>query len=212
LLVGLLAHFINFAMTRGTVRGEVAVPFLYCVTYCLLLVPIAATRWMGRWRIGLWPPQGEVSPHRQFRLRSLLFAVTAVAVFLAVGRATAMPMRWPPDSRGWEQLVAEGAVISGILAGCQLVMLPIVGAVLAARQRTRFLVAWLLITGPTAALFALVTGISRSRDIRFLVAIVLGATCSIIINSAILRWCGFRLLRESKPGETSQETVDAMVG
>ncbi len=196
ILLGLLAHFCNFATAPIKAAGDLETVIVLGGTYLALHPLILAVRWLSGLRIAVPGASRDHVPVRQFHLRQLLAMVTVAAVFLALVRLTAVQTLWPDTANVWVELITEMSLVGGSIALAFLGLLPFVGAVLALRGRLWYLACGLVGTAAGMGFILWITGPNRLEDVRVMCLMATGVLLSLLVNLWVLRWCGVRLVRD----------------
>jgi hypothetical protein len=154
-----------------------------------------------RWRIeNTRPSQAGPTATNQFSIKYLLVLTAASAVMLAIGRALVSSMD-VSDYPSWRDIVGLIARIWVIfLAMVPAIVVPIVA--LSSRPTFRMILGTIASSG-VLALVAIETIIlldapSRSNVTRQVVLVQLGAVLASFASALVLRFAGYRLVRQSK--------------
>jgi hypothetical protein len=197
-LVGLLAHFANFASVQHHDQGygESSLLIIWAEAYLFLLLPLTILRWPCGWRMQMPQAPTRGRGTHQFRLRGLMGAVTAVGVVLAIFRITAVPMHFSERVKPAATVVAETLLTGSVIAVCLLGLLPLVGLVLATSKRRWYAIGSLVGIAASVSFLAWLTTPGTIREDLDLAIICSGVVVSVLLSLWSLRWCGFRLVRE----------------
>jgi len=206
-LTTLLAYTIAFGNLRVD-PSTIAYVLIYPLLYTAYLLPAFVAARLRRWRVVPTLSGGRLI-HGQFSLYGLLVAVTVVALTLAIGRWIAMLGQWPATWADWGRFVMQMNVdLVPLTVGC-LPVLACTAFVLSPGSRGRLALAC---SGSLAAGLA-VSVLSRLALSRVFPIPVyfeyfvlfachaLGLYGSAVVSLLVVRWCGFRLVRDAaRPG------------
>jgi len=198
--IAILALLVNLGGTSLGVSSNLAVVgAFFVVPFLFLQPPLFALRWWRRWRIALHDKAPAAGARRmQFSLRWLLAVATGVCVVLAVARWTYVPGSWPSRAPDWWSLVEDVCLVALVIGGLSLAALPLVGAAMGTVRRGGSLgLAAIGLVAAAGFLYWLMD--PADRDTPWLITCSLPAGWVwILLNLLVLRWCGFRLVRETK--------------
>ncbi len=175
--------------------------FMPTIAFLVYQVPLRLTRRWRRWRM---IPPSSVNPSvrgNQFSMRTLLAVVAVAAVLFALGRVVLPPLMWSSSFGGLTRSVLEAAFGGVVFALFYLPAIPCVPLCLSPRLRIPIVVVALACALIAMMVLFLISAIfdpqgSVPEYATAIVSGVLGALGSISISLLVVRWCGYRLVRE----------------
>ncbi len=199
----LIVSMLGFLATYGAARrGDhesifFAIAF-FVLPFLVLQVPLTVLRQLSEWRI-VWTGERHVGTARrtQFSLRWLLAIITGVALVLAIGRG-ASAANWPSGSvTEWFMLLLDISIVAVVVSGASVGATPLVVTALGTARRGYGL--FTALAGLLGSAWLLYWLMPRDPDTLLMVAFMLPtAWLWIFFNLWVLRWCGFRLVRETE--------------
>ncbi len=193
LLVMVFATLLGEAQNSSVEFSSAVLPVFEFLFLVALLWPLA---WLRGWRMEA-RGDGDGQPPRQLSVRGLLIVMAIAGSIFAMGRFVLSPIFFVADL---EEELAWAAVTGLLLAGLLLPMVPLLPLLLSDGNRRWPLIAT-VVTVAATFLFVLTAmmGQPLDRDAVMLIACAgLAAYASVTLSLLVVRWCGFRLVRESK--------------